>query len=309
MLSGQDVLCPVCQKAFDVDDDVVVCPFCGAPHHRRCYEENNDCIFSGRHGKGQDWREFVEGVRETQPSETKPCPVCGKENETVLFFCKRCGEDLLEKDPLSPSKGEAPPTRFDAAFPFSGQASFVSVTLDPYAGMDPKDKIGAHTVEELSAYIGPNTAYYLPRFRDMEEGGKNVFNYAGAFLSTFWCFFRGMVLPGAVFFLIMLSSSFLRIYLTALYMTRTPTFYENMLTSVIQIVLMGGLMFLTGFLANPIYYRRCTRQITRIKEAHPDDLLDTLRARGGVRARSAYLTVACFAVLSVLISLLIQFMV
>ena len=309
MLDGQDVLCPVCQKSFDADNDVVVCPFCGAPHHRRCYEEKNDCFFSGRHGEGRDWRQFVKVAREPTRPETKPCPVCGQENEIVLFFCKRCGENLLKSDPVSQYKGERPPTVFDAAFPFSGQGSFVSVALDPYAGMNPKDKIGVHTVEEFSAYVGLNTVYYLPRFRDMAEGGKNVFNCAGAFLSAFWCFFRGMRLPGVVFFLVMLGSAFVRSYFTALYTAWKPTVYENMLSSVLQMLLMGGLMCLAGFLANTMYYKRCIRQITRIKAENPADLLGTLKVRGGVKPRNAYVAVACFAVLSVLLSLLIQFVV
>ena len=32
--------CPVCQKRFVLGDDVVVCPECGAPHHRECFEQN-----------------------------------------------------------------------------------------------------------------------------------------------------------------------------------------------------------------------------------------------------------------------------
>lgn len=31
--------CPVCDKQFKKGDDVVVCPECGAPHHRECYEK------------------------------------------------------------------------------------------------------------------------------------------------------------------------------------------------------------------------------------------------------------------------------
>lgn len=31
--------CPVCDKQFKKGDDIVVCPECGAPHHRECYEK------------------------------------------------------------------------------------------------------------------------------------------------------------------------------------------------------------------------------------------------------------------------------
>ena len=32
--------CPVCNKVFQEDDDIVVCPDCGTPHHRKCYLKN-----------------------------------------------------------------------------------------------------------------------------------------------------------------------------------------------------------------------------------------------------------------------------
>ena len=32
-----NVPCAKCGKPFTEDDDVVVCPDCGAPHHRSCY--------------------------------------------------------------------------------------------------------------------------------------------------------------------------------------------------------------------------------------------------------------------------------
>ena len=31
--------CPVCGEQFKKGDDIVVCPECGAPHHRECYEK------------------------------------------------------------------------------------------------------------------------------------------------------------------------------------------------------------------------------------------------------------------------------
>lgn len=42
--------CPVCDKQFKKGDDVVVCPECGAPHHRECYEKEGHCHFADKHG-------------------------------------------------------------------------------------------------------------------------------------------------------------------------------------------------------------------------------------------------------------------
>lgn len=36
--------CIVCGKTFTETDDVVVCPECGTPYHRACWQEHNACI-------------------------------------------------------------------------------------------------------------------------------------------------------------------------------------------------------------------------------------------------------------------------
>ena len=44
--------CPVCGKNFHADDDVVVCPICGTPHHRECYENLGHCFNEEKHAEG-----------------------------------------------------------------------------------------------------------------------------------------------------------------------------------------------------------------------------------------------------------------
>ena len=46
------LVCPVCGKRFNEDDDIVVCPVCGTPHHRECYNKNGKCINSDIHSEG-----------------------------------------------------------------------------------------------------------------------------------------------------------------------------------------------------------------------------------------------------------------
>lgn len=48
--------CPVCQQPFSDGDDVVVCPECGAPYHRACYQKNAGCLFADRHAPGFEWK-------------------------------------------------------------------------------------------------------------------------------------------------------------------------------------------------------------------------------------------------------------
>ena len=36
-------------------DDIVVCPDCGAPYHRACYEKQGGCVYADKHGTGFEW--------------------------------------------------------------------------------------------------------------------------------------------------------------------------------------------------------------------------------------------------------------
>ena len=47
--------CPVCNIPFNKDDDIVVCPECGTPHHRGCWQAKNECANSPLHAQGFEW--------------------------------------------------------------------------------------------------------------------------------------------------------------------------------------------------------------------------------------------------------------
>ena len=36
--------CPVCEQAFTDEDDIVVCPDCGTPYHRACWQKIGACM-------------------------------------------------------------------------------------------------------------------------------------------------------------------------------------------------------------------------------------------------------------------------
>ena len=46
--------CPVCNNKFTDEDDVVVCPECGTPHHRDCYFSNGGCFNEEKHNSEEN---------------------------------------------------------------------------------------------------------------------------------------------------------------------------------------------------------------------------------------------------------------
>ena len=73
---------PVCGKPFTENDDIVVCPVCGAPYHRECYKEKGACIFTDLHESGKTWAPPAPPDAPNTASELKDkeCPNCGTLN-------------------------------------------------------------------------------------------------------------------------------------------------------------------------------------------------------------------------------------
>ena len=64
--------CEGCGEPLTLKDDIVVCPDCGAPYHRTCYEKLGRCIHSPAHATGYEWH-FPY-----QDAELRTCPSCGE---------------------------------------------------------------------------------------------------------------------------------------------------------------------------------------------------------------------------------------
>lgn len=74
-------ICAFCGSEFTDSDDVVVCPECGSPHHRKCYEQAGKCANIELHTEKFNWNmvnvmpvsdtsdeknELNEGIPETE---------------------------------------------------------------------------------------------------------------------------------------------------------------------------------------------------------------------------------------------------
>ena len=84
--------CPGCNNPFGEYDDIVVCPECGTPQHRECYEKENKCVNSANHSDDYRWQGVEAPALVSQErEETIPCPNCGFENKKGSEVCRNCG--------------------------------------------------------------------------------------------------------------------------------------------------------------------------------------------------------------------------
>ncbi len=166
-------MCPICHTYLFEDDDIVVCPVCGAPHHRSCYNSLGHCGLESLHGTAEQYDKIKHKAAE-EAGEKEYCPHCGAELKADMLFCPHCGAAR------NPSRGGAerpPEAPFDS--PLMG-------TIDPLGGVPPETDIGEGvTAAEAADFVKSNTVRYIPRFA---SGAKTGWNWL-AFLFPYGFFF------------------------------------------------------------------------------------------------------------------------
>lgn len=253
--------CPVCEKEFTSDDDIVVCPICGTPHHRECYKKNGECGNFDEHNKGYRWT----------PTETS----------------SPATEDTIPLPPLNDT------AKSDFVPPFFANEP------NPFAAF-PKEIADGVATEETVEFVGINAIKYIQNFF-YEKSNKRTFNWAAFFFAPYWFFYRKMYKLGAIFLAITLvlsvGFSFVpsvqKLYtdmtewtemyqnvneltedeLTEAYNEQSKFILENK-TGTILVMLQGGislaLQILIGFKANKWYYNHTVKNIRKIKSECPD---------------------------------------
>ena len=243
MIDYTGVQCPVCSKPFSQDDDIVVCPECGAPYHRHCYQQEGRCVFADRHGTAQAWKRPG-----SSDSEDKRCPRCGRPNAQGALFCDHCGMPLSEEPPIGPqnnygqfnsrygaspsptdfppgqqspwgqSYGQTPPPpaqpgqpgQQDPNQPFPGAP--VTFFFDPLGGVKPDEDLDGVPASDVAKFVQANTQYYLPVFTNQKKYRKNRFNFCAFLCTGGWMLYRKQYKLGAILTVVMAGLYFLSLY-------------------------------------------------------------------------------------------------
>ncbi len=252
MIDFTGIKCPVCGVAFKEEDDIVVCPQCGAPYHRDCYEKEGSCVFTDLHQEGKEWKPPAPPKPPELSAEIKDreCPVCGSLNGHSALFCNRCGSSLLgqpqrynnspylrsypgsqgsqDGNAGQPGQGKnQPPPYGSYSPPPRGSYGAPPFVFDPMGGVNPADVLdNGVSYGDASKLVKQNTAYYMPVFRYMKQTGRNKFNFSAFLFSGAWMLYRkqykyGAIVTGLMFFIYLL-------YLAASVFVATPALLSLM---------------------------------------------------------------------------------
>lgn len=151
--------CCKCGNVFAENDDIVVCPQCGSPHHRECYKSDNKCANDSRHGEGFKWTPAKRTPqKEDHLKIKKVCPSCGGCNDFAASVCCHCNAPLQN-------------------FQDGNTKNYHDLELDTicqFFSIDNKKKIKGISMKDIMYFVRDNNIYYLPIFSRMNQTGKNM---------------------------------------------------------------------------------------------------------------------------------------
>lgn len=303
-----DLKCPVCEKEFCQGEDVVVCPECGTPHHRECYEINNKCFYEDKHGDGFSYEDIKTEDNSSEDGSTEEnkntvvCKNCNTVNPAEMFFCGKCGHPLTTENP----------------FVQNNQQNVNGIPFDPF---DPMGGIPADTdmgdnvtAGEIAKYVQNNTPYFLRVFKMMKDKLKGKFSFVGFIFGGGYLLYRKMYKLGTILTLITaffvigdlvvsltpeyqqlavslkeLSKVSGSIY-SAEYMNQCREFFYSLDSNSIFILIFSylslgvqlAIQIIVGVKANKWYFNDCKKKISKIKAENPEDITTVLESKGGV---------------------------
>ncbi|MBR1483452.1 MAG: DUF2628 domain-containing protein [Ruminococcus sp.] len=331
--------CPVCNQQFESGEDIVVCPECGAPHHRGCYEELGHCFYQDKHSESFSFEQlFPEASRSSfEDFETILCPVCFHKNPKGTLTCTRCGTDLRQENVQSHQHQTQNQARSQyqqsqqSTPPFGFGATGIPNFDDPLAGVDSNEYVGdGVTAGEAAKFTGKNTGYFSLLFQRIHKTDRSKFGFAAFIFSGIYFLYRKMYGIGILFTLLIIATNILS---TVIMMTpewsqgvreianlnytevaNNPAYASSLFVKSLYVylpLLLNGvryvLMIISGLTANRLYYRHSMKTIQRVKQENPDATADVLNSKleqkGGVNLPLAI----SFGIASVAVSYICNF--
>ncbi len=174
--------CPACSNNFTEDDDIVVCPECGTPHHRECYLKEGKCFNFKSHGKQDDLTSTYtkEGKYKIVPNKNNPFEV-----------------------KLEPAQDGEPEQDIEKTAEESFDQFTKNILKTKNLDFNPSSTVlieGRQAVFYEIA-VKKNQSYYIPQFVTMSEAKRKIISYniIAFFVPLAWSVYRKMYKFAAMF--------------------------------------------------------------------------------------------------------------
>ena len=282
--------CEGCGKPLTLRDDIVVCPDCGAPYHRDCYEKLGRCIHSAAHAAGYEWK-FPY-----QKSELCTCPACGERTLRSEEHCRCCGAVLPPEGAEEPADRSEDPGEgsFDYSSFYRQFQETGTPPADPMkqayeAAFGKEEAMDGIPCADWASYIGPASPAYMNTYCRMQLAHSKVsMSFSALLFGPFYFFYRKAWKPAFAF----LAAELLLFVPTLLQMMQITGSSLSLGLSDSTYVVLGrvvslasfALMLVRGMFAKWFYRKSAAEHIRRIRAEFPDDAQRSvvLSAQGGV---------------------------
>ncbi len=169
-------ICDGCREPFEDGDDIVVCPVCGTPQHRSCYEKNHHCVNEYLHSPDFVWSCPEDEEKQEEPTVAQYRSVQGEQPQTSPFI-RETPEEM--------------------------ESVFMRGVL-----YDPKDDIGGAKVGDAADYLQNAAPRYISKLMKQKKSGRKLsWNWAAFLFTPYWFFYRKLYKAGSLFLAISIALS------------------------------------------------------------------------------------------------------
>lgn len=262
------VKCPVCEGRFTDEDDIVVCPICGTPYHRACYENAGHCVNEQLHATRESWSptsQQAEDERRYDGTAQLRCSKCGTINPPEGIFCQICGCRL----------GENASARVDGAG--GPDPITLNAFTTPFGGVSPDEAIDGIPVREVALFIGENSHYFIPKMKEQFSGGRaSAWNWPAFLFRGLYFLYRKMYLAGIGLLLLTGLMSIPAMLFNYCVLFGQPMVMGISAEAIGRAAMMGnalsiGLAVFCALSANKIYGGWALRSIRRLRQKHGEE--------------------------------------
>ena len=283
--------CEGCGKPLTLQDDIVVCPDCGAPYHRDCYEKLGRCIHAPAHAAGYEWK-FPY-----QESELCTCPACGERTLRSESVCRCCGAALPPEgaqEPADRADTDEHSEEFDYSTFYRQFQETGAPQVDPLrqtyqAAFGKEEVMDGIPCKDWADFIGPASPAYLSAYCRMQlSHTKTSMSFSAMLFGPFYFFYRKAWKPAFGFLaaelVVALPTLLSMMQATGSPLTAGISSTAIVVLSRIMTVFSFALVMLRTLYAKWLYRKSAAERIRRIRAEFPDaaQRRAVLSAQGGV---------------------------
>ena len=257
--------CEGCGKPLTLQDDIVVCPDCGAPYHRTCYEKMGLCIHAPAHGAGYEWK-FPY-----QDAQLRTCPTCGERTLRSENVCRCCGAALPPESAEQPNDRAAASAEQNRDFDYSRMY---------------RDEMYRNFTEKVVDPVHRNVRAAFGK--DELRHSKISMSFSALLFGPFYFFYRKAWKPAFGFLaaelLLFIPTLISMMQTTGSPLTAGISASTLVVLSRVMSLLSFALMLVRGLYGKWLYRRSAAARIRRIRAEFPDpeQRRAVLNAQGGV---------------------------